>query len=152
MSNEVLAEQTSTLDFCWQFCSVSTLTRLAPVFDLLMFLWLCARWCEFAVALRTGFKFEFDGLVDLILLEGCSEVLLVSFLTSDFFLTSPVLLPGRFDDVGRRRFGGVGGVFLKFRNEGFEFGDSILKFGNASVLGIHRRNSTNFRPLTKEQF
>jgi len=34
-------------------------------------------------------------------------------------------------------FGGIAGVLLEFCDEGFEFGDSILKFGNASVFGIH---------------
>ncbi|MDR0328494.1 MAG: hypothetical protein LBI05_09390, partial [Planctomycetaceae bacterium] len=31
-------------------------------------------------------------------------------------------------------------------------GDSFLKFGNSTVFGIHRWNSTLFRHLTKDQF
>ena len=55
---------------------------------------------ELSAALRTGFEFEFDGLIDLLFGKGGTEMLLVSFLTTDFLFASSVFVFGRFDDVG----------------------------------------------------
>jgi hypothetical protein len=127
----------------------------ADEFDLLKYLWHFFRNGKFAFAFRTGFEFEFDGLVDLIVGEGLALLGFMSFLCSDFAFASSVFvfgLLGRFNDVGGRRLGGIGGVLFETGNfiEGyfqqcFEFGNaevlfcnvSIL-FGNASVFGIHR--------------
>ena len=87
--------------------------RFFDQFDLLMFLGLCVSSFECSAALGTGVEFECDGLVDLIVGKGSAKVLLVSFLTADLFLASAVLLFGWFNDVGRRRFGRVAGVFSR---------------------------------------
>ena len=76
-------------------------------------------------------------------------MLLMSFLDSDFFLASSVLVFSGFNDVGRGRFGRIAGIFLEFGNEGFEFGDSFFQFGDSSVLGIHDAELYSFSPLDR---
>jgi len=99
---------------------------------------------ELSAALGTGVEFEFDGLVDLIFGKGSAKVLLVSFLTSDFFLASAVFLFGWFNDVGGGRFGGIGrvlfelGYFFECRLElRFEVGDFFGLVGNQSAFCVH---------------
>jgi len=48
-------------------------------FDLLIFFRRSVCCNEIPAACRTGIDFEFDGVVDLTLLEGCSEMLFVSY-------------------------------------------------------------------------
>ena len=63
-------------------------------------------------------------------------MLLMSFLDSDFFLASSVLVFSGFNDVGRGRFGRIAGIFLEFGNEGFEFGDKQV--ANGRGIGWHK--------------
>jgi len=91
----------------------------------------------------------------------------MTFLSADFsFSASSVLLFGRFDDVGGGRFGGVLGVLFELGDSCFELGvfdferfdffegglEERFEFDDSFVFGIHRRNSTLLRPLTKDQF
>ena len=95
--------------------------RFFDEFDLLVFFRLFASRFEFSATLGTGVEFEFDGLVELILGAGSAKILFVSFLTADFpFLATAVFIFGRFDDVGRRRLGGVAGILFESSDFGFE--------------------------------
>ena len=88
-----------------------------------MFFWWFVGGCEFAIALRASIEFVFDSIIDLFGLEKLMQILFVSFLCSDFFLSSSVLLFGRFDDVGGGRFGRVARVLFElsdFVEGGFE--------------------------------
>ena len=139
--------------------------RFCDKFNLMMFLRFLAGRCEFAVALRTGSEFAFDGLVDWVGSEGHAEVLLMSFLSADLFLAPSVFVFGRLDDVRRRRFGRVAGVLFESSDlgiacgdlfesglkQGFEFSNSAFEFRDPSIFGIHIKSIMFLMALGKRK-
>ena len=119
---------------------------------------------EFVSAIGTVGEFEFDDFVDQFWCDGCSEMLFVPGLGSDFsFLRFAVFVFGLewFDDVAGRRFGRVAGVLFEKSNFRFELCDLFkcgveqcfalciapFKFCDSSILGIHDAVWYSFSPV-----
>ena len=180
--DELGTEKSGFFDFRRQVGGVKALAMFAPIpglaifrnekwfvdeFDLLMFFWRLVGDREFTAASRTDVELEWDGGVDLRFVEGCAKMLFVSLLCSAFsFLSAACFLFGRRDDVGGRRFGGVGRIFPERGDFGFESGDMFLErndlfqsrfekcfeFGDSFVFGVHEPYRTLFLLFHQYQF